>query len=106
VGPSWGRRGVVLAGLALACSLGLTLWTDYEAAHKQKRIEEEASRDRASAAGDQRKSETALADIKSLMEGISTAPLSRESKDVIHRRVVNLAGIEDYKNIIQNYTIN
>lgn len=93
----WGRRGVVFAGLALACSLGLTLWTDYEAAHKQKGAEEEAARDRANATEYQRKSETALADIKSLMEAISAAPLSQEGKNLIGREVVNLAGVEDYK---------
>lgn len=93
----WGHRGVVFAGLALACSLGLTLWTDYEAAHKQKGAEEEAARDRTSAAEYQRKLETSLADIKSLMEAISTASLSQENRVAIGKTVVHLAGIEDYK---------
>jgi len=30
----WGRRGIVFAGLASACSLGLTPWTNCEAAQK------------------------------------------------------------------------
>lgn len=93
----WGHRGVVFAGLALACSFGLTLWTDYEAAYKQKGVEEEAARDRENAAEYQQKLEISLTDIKNLMEAISTAPLSQENRVTIRKTIVNLAGIEDYK---------
>lgn len=94
---AWGRRGIVLAGLALASSLGLTLWTDYEAAQKQKSAEENAMRDRASTAENQHKLTTALTDMKTLLEAIKAAPLSDKDRVAIDQTVVNLAGIEDYK---------
>lgn len=82
----WGRRGIVFSGLALACSLALTLWTDHEAAHKQKRAEEKA-------AEEQIKLDVRLDDIQRFMEVTSTATLSRENKATLGR----LQGIEDYR---------
>lgn len=93
----WGRRGILFAGLALACSLVLTLWTDHEAALKAKRATEEAERERAVAAEHQGNLKTALADIKSLMTTISATSLSGKDKAAINQTVKTLAGIDDYR---------
>lgn len=93
----WGRRGVVFAGLALACSLGLTVWTDHETMRKEKSATEEAARDRVKADENQKKLDTALTDFKSLATTIGTASLSMKDKSAIDQTVKNLGGIDYYQ---------
>lgn len=94
---AWGRRGIVFAGLSLACSLGLTIWTDYDSAKKQKEAAERAAVDRDRAINLEQSSNTALSDIKSLLSVISETTLANKDKAAMEQTIARLAGIEDYR---------
>lgn len=93
----WGRRAVVFAGSALITSLLASVWSDYDAANKQKSAAMQAQIEKANAVSYQQKSETAMADIQKLLTTIAATNLNNEDKAKLEKTVASLRGIEDYK---------